>query len=181
MVWMQWDCRFYTGLPLPPPRSRLCWLWSWKEDLQQAWNRDRRAVWDQVGLSHCRHEGLMMVQDEARLRRGHNDQSCWGHQCSETTLTGDSRFHIGTPRGIEPRFFYVMGSILVVHWTGETWCECSEIAGSPQVSICPWRLLACCVKGVIPREIPTFTNVYSRWSPWNSCFSRGLHHTKGWF
>ncbi len=27
---MQWDCRFSTGLP---PSSRLCRLWSWKEDL----------------------------------------------------------------------------------------------------------------------------------------------------
>jgi hypothetical protein len=24
------------------------------------------------------------------------------------------------------------GSKRVVHWTSETWCECSEIAGSPQ-------------------------------------------------
>jgi hypothetical protein len=38
-------------------------------------------------------------------------ESCWGrspvddqsrqdHQCSETTLTGESRFHISTPQGI---------------------------------------------------------------------------------
>ncbi len=33
----------------------------------------------------------------ALLRRGHNDQSCQGHQCSETMLTGESRFHISTP------------------------------------------------------------------------------------
>jgi hypothetical protein len=39
-----------------------------------------------------------MVWDEARLRRGHrNDQSRRGHQCSETPLTGESRFHISTP------------------------------------------------------------------------------------
>jgi hypothetical protein len=31
---------------------------------------------------------------KARLRQGHNDQSCRGHQCSETTLTGESRYHI---------------------------------------------------------------------------------------
>jgi hypothetical protein len=53
--------------------------------------------------------------------------------CSETTLTGESRFHISTPLGIEP------GSLMtrskqVVHWTSETWCENSEIAGSPQGS-----------------------------------------------
>ncbi len=39
---------------------------------------------------------LVMVRDEACLRRGHNDQSRRGHQCSETTLTGESRFHIST-------------------------------------------------------------------------------------
>ncbi len=77
------------------------WLWSWKEDLQRAWNWDRRAVWDQVGLSHCRDEGLVMVRDKDRLRRGYRiDQSCRGHQCSETTLTGKSRFHISTSQGI---------------------------------------------------------------------------------
>jgi hypothetical protein len=26
------------------------------------------------------------------------------------------------------------GSKQVLHWTSETWCECSEIAGSPQDS-----------------------------------------------
>jgi hypothetical protein len=30
---------------------------------------------DQVGLSHCWHNGLVMVRDEVRLRRGHNDQT----------------------------------------------------------------------------------------------------------
>ncbi len=87
---MQWDCRLSTGLP---PSSRLCQLWSLKEDLQQAWNRDRRAVWDQVGLSHCRHHGLVTVRDKARLRQGHNDQTWRGHQCSKTSLTGETLFH----------------------------------------------------------------------------------------
>jgi hypothetical protein len=96
-VWMQWDCRLSTGLP---PSSRLCQLWSQKEDLQRACNRDRRAVWDQVGLSHCQHDGLVTVRDEAHLRRGHNDQSHQGH--SETTLTGESWFHISPPWGLNP-------------------------------------------------------------------------------
>jgi hypothetical protein len=38
-----------------------------------------------------------MVRDKARLERGHDDQSRRGHQCSETTLKGESRFHISTP------------------------------------------------------------------------------------
>ncbi len=98
-LWEQWDCRLCTGLP---PSSWPCRLWSRKKDLQWAWNRDRKAVWDQVGLSHGRHDIQVMVQDEARLRRGHNDQSRPGHQCSETMLTGESRSHISTPWGLNP-------------------------------------------------------------------------------
>jgi hypothetical protein len=80
-----YECSEIAGSPQGSPSSRLCRLWSQKEDLQQAWNRDRRAVWDQVGLSHCWHNGLVIVWDKSRLRRGHNDQSCQGHQCSKTT------------------------------------------------------------------------------------------------
>jgi hypothetical protein len=53
--------------------------------------------------------------------------------CSETTLTGESRFHISPPRGFEP-VSLVAGSKQVVHWTSETWWESCEIAGSPQGS-----------------------------------------------
>ncbi len=69
---------------------------------QRAWNRDRKAVWDQVGLSHCWHDGLLTVRNETPLRWDHSDQSCQGHQCCETMLTGESRFHISTPRGLNP-------------------------------------------------------------------------------
>ncbi len=31
-----------------------------------------------------------------------DDQSRRGHQCSKTTLTGESWYHISTPRGFEP-------------------------------------------------------------------------------
>jgi hypothetical protein len=55
MVWIKWDCRLSTGLP---PGSRLVGCEAGRGDLQRAWNWERRAVWDQVGLSHCRHEGL---------------------------------------------------------------------------------------------------------------------------
>jgi hypothetical protein len=105
-------------------------------------------VWDQVGLSHCRHDGLVTVRDKVRLRRGHNDQSCRGHQCSETTLTGESRFHLSTPLGIEPRSL-MTGSKRVDYWTSGTVYECSEIAGYPHILIIEraiycrtvWRLL----------------------------------------
>jgi hypothetical protein len=130
MVRMKWVCRLSTGLP---PSSRLRRLWSWKEVLQWAWNRDKKAAWDQVGLSHCRHKGLVTVWDEAQCRRGRNNDQSRGHQCSETSLTGESRFHISTPppRGFKPRSL-VMGSKGLVHWTSETWWEWSEIAGSAQ-------------------------------------------------
>jgi hypothetical protein len=97
MVRMKWDCRLSTGLP---PSSRLHRLRSRKGDLQWEWNQDRKAVWDQVGLSHCWHNGLVTVRDEARLRRGHNDQSRCSHQCSEAMLTEEFWFHISTPQGI---------------------------------------------------------------------------------
>jgi hypothetical protein len=128
---MRWHCRLSTGCP-PPPSSRLCWLWIRKEDLQRAWNRARRAVWDQVGLSHCCYNSLVAVRYEACLRWGHNDQSCRGHQCSETMLIWESRFRISTPLGIELRSL-MTGSIRVTHWTSETVYECREIVGSPQM------------------------------------------------
>ncbi len=115
-----------------PPSSQLCWLWNRKGDLQRAWNRDSKAVWDQVGLSHCWYKGPVTVRDKAWLRQGHNDQSRRSHQYSETTLTGESRFHISPPRSFEPGSL-VMGSKQIVHWTSETWWEWSEIACSPQV------------------------------------------------
>ncbi len=130
MVRMKWDCRLSTGLP---PSSRLRRLWSRNGDLQRAWNQDRKAVWDQVGLSHCRHEGLVGVRDKARLRRGHNDdQSRRGHQCSIATLTGESRFYISTPQGNLNLGPLWREANRLVHWTSETWWEWSEIAGSPQ-------------------------------------------------
>jgi hypothetical protein len=46
-------------------------------------------------------------------------------------LTGESRFYISTPLRIEPRPLKT-GSKWVVHWTSETWYECSEIACSLQ-------------------------------------------------
>jgi hypothetical protein len=49
--------------------------------------------------------------------------------CSETALTGESRFHKSTPLGIEPGSL-MRGSKRLVHWTRETWCECGAIVGS---------------------------------------------------
>jgi hypothetical protein len=92
----------------------------------------QKSLWDQVGLSHCWHDGLVTVQDEARHRRGHNYQSHWGHPCSKTMLTRESRFHINTPLGIEPGTL-MMGSKQVDHWTSGTVCECSELAGFPHL------------------------------------------------
>jgi hypothetical protein len=128
-----YECSEIAGSPQGfPPAANYVWLWSRKKELQRACNRDKRALWDQAGLSHFRYEGLVMVRDEARLRRGHNDQSCRGHQCSETTLTGECWFHISTPLGIEPGSL-MMGSKRVDHRTSGT-------AGSPQGESLPnWR------------------------------------------
>jgi hypothetical protein len=40
-------------------------------------------------------------------------------ECRETTLTGESWFHISSPRQFEPGSL-VKGSKWVVHWTSET-------------------------------------------------------------
>jgi hypothetical protein len=48
-------------------------------------------------------------------------------------LTGEYRFHISTPLGIEPGSL-MTGSKRVDHWTSGTVYERSEIAGSPQSS-----------------------------------------------
>jgi hypothetical protein len=56
---------------------------------------------------------------------------------SETTLTGESRFHISTLLGIEPQSL-MRGSKRVDHWTSGTVYECSEIVGSGQA------ILYCC-------------------------------------
>ncbi len=48
-------------------------------------------------------------------------------------LTGESRFHISTPLGIEPGSL-MTGSKHVDHWTSGTVYECGEIAGSEQGS-----------------------------------------------
>ncbi len=53
--------------------------------------------------------------------------------CSETTLTGESRFYASTPLGLEPGSL-MTGIKRVDHWTSGTVYECSEIAGSPQGS-----------------------------------------------
>ncbi len=98
MVRMKWDCRLSTGLPPQQPTPSVV-----KPEGRPAGRvkPGQKAVWYQVGLSHCRHEGLVMVQDEAHLRRGHrNYVSRRGHQCSKTTLTGESRFHTSAPQGI---------------------------------------------------------------------------------
>jgi hypothetical protein len=65
--------------------------------------------------------------------------------CSETMLTGESRFHISTPLGIELRSL-MTGSKRVDPWTSGTLYECSEIAGSPQGSPPPSSLTMLVVK-----------------------------------
>ncbi len=96
MVRMKWDCRLSTGLP---PSSCVSCEAGRRTCSERETGKEKlcEIKWD--GLSHCRHEGLVTVWDEARLRRGCNDdQSRWGHQCNETTLIGESRFHISPPR-----------------------------------------------------------------------------------
>ncbi len=48
--------------------------------------------------------------------------------CSEKMLTGESRFHISTPLGIEPGSLKT-GSKRVDHWTCGTVYECKRLQG----------------------------------------------------
>jgi hypothetical protein len=128
------ECNEIAGSRGLPPQQQTMWLWSQKEDLQRAWNQDRRAVWYQVGLSHCRQDGLVTVRDEAHLRQGHNDKSRQSHQCSKTTLTGESQFQISTPLGIEPGSL-MMGSKRKDHYIFLCRLECAyTIISSVSVS-----------------------------------------------
>jgi hypothetical protein len=63
-----------------------------------------------------------------------DDQSRRGHQCSETTLTGESRFQISPPRGFEP-VTLVVGSKQVSPLDQWDMVESCEIAGSPQGNV----------------------------------------------
>jgi hypothetical protein len=55
--------------------------------------------------------------------------------CSETLLTGKSRFHISTLLGIEPGSL-MTGSKQVDHWNSGTVYGCSEIAGLQIITNC---------------------------------------------
>ncbi len=130
MVRMKWDCKLSTA---PPPPQQLTPSVVKPEGGSVASMKP--------GQKSCvRSSGIITLlargpRDKARLRRGHrNYLSRRGHQCSETTLTGESRFHISPPRGFEPGFL-VMVSKRVVHWSSETWWEWSEIASSPQITL----------------------------------------------
>ncbi len=109
-VWMQWDCRLSTGLPPQEPTMSVV-----KPE-------GGPAASMKPGQKSCvRSSGIITllarvtIRDEARLIGGNNEQSRWGHQCSETTLLEESWFYISTSLGIEPGSF-MTGSKGLTHW-----------------------------------------------------------------
>jgi hypothetical protein len=99
-----YECSEIAGSPQgsPPMQPTISVV---KEDLQQAWNTGQKSCVRSSGiitLSAWRSSGGL---GKDRLRQGHNDQSHQDHRCTDTMLTGESRFHISTPLGIEPGSF----------------------------------------------------------------------------
>ncbi len=123
MVRIMWDCRLSTGLP---PSS---WLHGCEEG--------RPAASVKPGQESCvRSSGTDILSvrgpsDSYWGRSPVDDQSRRGHQCSVTTLTGESRFHISPPGDLNLWPLWREANRLV-YWTSETWWESCEIAGSPQ-------------------------------------------------
>jgi hypothetical protein len=102
MVRMKWDCRLSTGLP--PPLQQLT------PSVVKPEGRPAASV--KPGQESCvRSSGIITLSarepsgssGQGPLQTSHNDQSRQGHQCSETSLTGESWFHISTPQGIWTR------------------------------------------------------------------------------
>jgi hypothetical protein len=80
-----------------------------------------------VGICFCIHKMIPRP-------RGTNFYPWRRPDCSETTLTGESRFYISTLLEIEPESL-MTGSKGLTRWTSETVYEYSEIAGSAQYSV----------------------------------------------
>jgi hypothetical protein len=116
---MACECNEIAGSPQgsPPPTAA---------NYVSCDTRRRPAASVKLGQKSCvRSSGIitLLAQRPSDFRQGHNDQSCWGHQCSKTTLTGESWFHISTSLGIEPGSL-MTGSKRVDHWTRGTVCAC---------------------------------------------------------
>jgi hypothetical protein len=124
MVWMHWDCRLSTGLPCS---SRLqyvsCEAGSVKPGQKSCVRSSEIITLSARRPSDSSGRSLPQTRPQWSITSG--------HQCSETMLTWESWYHLSTPLGIEPGSL-MTGRKWVVHWTSETWCECSEITGSPQ-------------------------------------------------
>jgi hypothetical protein len=93
---MQWDCRLSTGLPPQQPT------------MSAVKPEGGPAGSVKPGQESCvRSSGIitLSVQRPSDISGRSPPQTrpqwsiTWGHQCSETTLTGESRFHISTPCG----------------------------------------------------------------------------------
>jgi hypothetical protein len=95
---MQWDCRLSTGLP-PAANYVAC---DSRRRICSEHETGTEELFETSRIITLSHYGLVTVRYEAHLRRGHNDQLRQSHQCSETMLTGESRFHISTFIGLNP-------------------------------------------------------------------------------
>ncbi len=107
MVRMEWDCRLCTGLP--PPQQPTPSVVKPEGRPAASMKPGQESCVRSIGIITLSARGpsdqfgTRSASDKARLRRGHSDQSRRGHQCRETSLTGESQFHISTPLEIWTR------------------------------------------------------------------------------
>jgi hypothetical protein len=102
--------------------------------------------------------GLHIVSMEPSESPTERQRSQWSelrraHQCSETMLTGESRFHISTPLGFWTRVPHdgkQTGSPLDqgVHWTRATWCEWKALDNIEMLNISCGQSYSCSVHSI---------------------------------
>ncbi len=115
--------------PPPPPVTGMGLMGSYRYiaiiwGLQWEWNWDKKS--GKVARKHCKQRGPIVACDQG---------SRWGHQCSETVLTGNFSIKVWVALpGCEP-LPPVAGNKWLIYWTSETWWNCEKCRSSTVISL----------------------------------------------